>query len=468
MAAHLHGYTAFPLAGLASLEPVEALRRLWRRERPFLLDGAADADGLGRYSLAGCDPTDRYVVDEIPELGTASSPGAVATQIFAGGSDGRALAPAAPLFRELARRVGDPSWGCAVGLLDYELGRVAERLPGCARPHSLGTPPVDLAAYDALYRYDFHRGQADLLATSAAGAERLRRTLAEAPPPLPGLRTGLGLRSEMGRADYDRKLGRILEALRAGDCYQVNLCRWLRAPLVAEAALPLYLRLRGLAPSPLGFLIRLDGARGVGPSPVLLSNTPELLLRKSGDRIETRPIKGTRRRGSDPERDAALAAELLASAKDRAEHLMIVDLLRNDLGRIATVGSVHVDGFLRRVELPTVHHLVSTVRATLSAGLGLAELLHALLPGGSITGAPKLAAMRLIDELEPYRRGPFYGAFGWLAGDDAQLALNIRTAVLCDGELVLAVGGGIVLDSTADEEWRETEAKAAAFARAFA
>jgi para-aminobenzoate synthetase component 1 len=200
----------------------------------------------------------------------------------------------------------------------------------------------------------------------------------------------------------------------------------------------------------------------------ILSNSPELFLRIDwpGARVETRPIKGTRRRGSDPAQDAQLAAELGASRKDAAEHVMIVDLLRNDLGRIAHPGSVRTEGLLRCLSLPTVHHLVSTVVAQPAAGIGLAELLHATFPGGSITGAPKLAAMSRIDALEPRRRGPFYGALGWLTRDGGTLALCIRTAVAARGELVLAVGGGIVLDSTAAEEWAETEAKAAAFARA--
>lgn len=452
--------TAFPLA--AQLRPDEALRRLaGRGERAFLLDGAADADGLGRWSYAGSEPRAHFRLDEVPEL--IGQPAAVRQSghhLFVPGVAASAVAPAAGVFRQLAGVVERWAPWVAVGLCDYELGRAAERLPQRAAAHGLGTAALDFAAYDAVYRHDALTGRSDLLATDPDAAERLRHRLARPAPPCPPLTCG-PLRSETGAREYGRRVERVREHLRAGDCYQVNLCRRLRAAMPAESALPAYLQLRRVAPAPLGFYLELGG-------PTLLSNTPELLLRLDWPRrlAETRPIKGTRPRSAEPARDRLLREELLASAKDRAEHIMIVDLLRNDLGRIAEVGSVAVSGLLRCVELPTVHHLVSTVQARPAAGIGLAELLHALLPGGSITGAPKVAAMTLIDELEPQRRGPFYGAVGWLGPGGGELALCIRTAVATGDELVLAVGGGIVLDSDPDEEWHETEAKAAAFQRA--
>jgi para-aminobenzoate synthetase component I len=283
--------------------------------------------------------------------------------------------------------------------------------------------------------------------------------LERSPPPLATPQLGAA-RWEIDDDTYRARCGRVLEYLRAGDAYQVNLAHRLRVPLDEAGALPVYLRLRAGAPAPLGAYLATGGA-------CLLSNTPELFLRAAGGVLETRPIKGTRRRGTDPSDDAQLAAELEASAKDHAEHLMIVDLERNDLGRVAEIGTVQVDGFLRRVTLPTVHHLVSTVRARARPGLGLAELLRATFPGGSITGAPKLRAMEIIDELEGVRRGPYCGAIGWLgAGLRLDLALAIRTAVWRAGELVLSVGGGIVADSTPDEELGETRVKAEAFLRA--
>ena len=189
--------------------------------------------------------------------------------------------------------------------------------------------------------------------------------------------------------------------------------------------------------------------------------------RSRHDTVETRPIKGTRARGADPASDAALAAALTADEKELAEHLMIVDLLRNDLGRVAELGSVRVDGFARVVSLPTVHHLVSTVSCRPRGDL--AALLRATFPGGSITGAPKVRAMEIIRELEPSPRGVYTGALGWLgAGGTLDLALAIRTAVVTADRLSLSVGGGVVADSTPERELEETEEKAAAWRRALA
>jgi para-aminobenzoate synthetase component 1 len=198
---------------------------------------------------------------------------------------------------------------------------------------------------------------------------------------------------------------------------------------------------------------------------VLVGNSPERFLALDGQgHIETRPIKGTRARGADPQRDDAALAELCAAPKERAEHVMIVDLERNDLGRVCSPGSITVDGLARVMALPTVFHLVSTVSGRLRPGVDLAALLRATFPGGSITGAPKQRAMEIIEELEPVRRGPYTGATGWLGvGGDLDLAVAIRTAVITDGRLTLSVGGGIVADSRPDAELGETEAKARAF-----
>lgn len=461
----------FPLCRLATdparLLPADALQRVVRAERPVFLDGACDADGLGRYSFAGCNPRARYVLNDVP-ICRDESRQIAATHWFGAVEQAHAVrAPAAPIWRRLQAVIDDWHPWVGVGLLDYELGRSYERLAERAAACDVGTPAVDFAAYDALYRYDAVRDVAEIVAVDEEAAERLRCVLRAAPLPLSPLRCGR-LRSDLSREQHAASVSAVLERLRAGDCYQVNLCRWLRASMPAESALPAFLRLRDVAPAPLGAFFRLDGAHEGGETPFVLSNSPELFLQFDWSQglVETRPIKGTRRRSGDARQDAALAAELLASRKDAAEHVMIVDLLRNDLGRIAHPGSVRVEGFLRGVRLPTVHHLVSTVKAQPARDIGLAELLHATFPGGSITGAPKIAAMQLIDSLEPRRRGPFYGALGWLTRDAGTLALCIRTAVATRGELVLAVGGGIVLDSNAADEWAETEAKAAAFARA--
>jgi len=190
-------------------------------------------------------------------------------------------------------------------------------------------------------------------------------------------------------------------------------------------------------------------------------------VRRRGERVETRPIKGTRPRGDGRARDAALAAELEADAKERAEHVMIVDLERNDLGRVAAIGSVTVQAYARVESHPTVHHLVSSVAGRVRPDVGLAQLLRATFPGGSITGAPKRRAMQIIDELEPAARGPYTGATGWLgAAGDLDLAVAIRTALVSGGRLSLSIGGGIVADSTPEGEYEETLVKARGMMRA--
>jgi para-aminobenzoate synthetase component 1 len=430
-----------------ALDGGEALRRLTRGQRPFLLDGACDADGLGRWSWAGCDPDDGLV--------------------WSRGDAGDPLALIGAAQRRWNAGPIEEFWPFAVGYVSYDAGADA-LVRACGRPplrarDDLGVPDVDFARYRAVWRRDHQSGQCHVLALDGAAAQALLDRLARTPPPLPSPSLGVP-RWPTGDDEYRRRVGRVLEYLRAGDCYQVNLSHRLHAALGEWDALPLYLRLRALAPAPLGAYLAIAGA-------TILCNSPESFLRvRPGTphaTIETRPIKGTRRRGATAEEDARLADELRASPKDAAEHLMIVDLLRNDLGRVATTGSVVVDGFERLVTLPTVHHLVSTVRAKTRLGLPLEEILRATLPGGSITGAPKLRAVEIIDELEGRARGPYCGAIGWLgAAGSCELALAIRTAVVRGGELCLGVGGGIVADSDPDDELAETRVKAEAFLRA--
>jgi para-aminobenzoate synthetase component 1 len=426
-----------------ALDAGEALRRLTRGERPFLLDGGCDADGLGRISWAGCDPDDGIV--------------------WSRGDAGDPLALVGAAQRRWNAGPIDEFWPFAVGFLSYDAGADA-LVRACGRPplrarDELGVPDVDFARYRAVWRRDNASGRCEVLALDAAAASALLDRLSRTPPPLASPSLGAP-RWSTSDDEYRRRVGRVLEYLRAGDCYQVNLSHRLHATLGEHDALPLYLRLRALAPAPLGAYLATARA-------TILCNSPESFLRVRPGSVETRPIKGTRRRGATPDEDTRLADELRASAKDAAEHLMIVDLLRNDLGRVATTGSVVVEGFERLVTLPTVHHLVSTVKARTRLDLPLEEILRATLPGGSITGAPKLRAVEIIDELEATSRGPYCGAIGWIgAAGSAELALAIRTAVVRGGELSLGVGGGIVADSDPDDELAETRVKAEAFLRA--
>jgi para-aminobenzoate synthetase component I len=267
-------------------------------------------------------------------------------------------------------------------------------------------------------------------------------------------------------AAYRRGFEAVARYLVAGDAYQVNLARRLVAAVERGGdPLALYQRLARRAPAPMGALIE------PGDGLAVLCNSPERFLHRApgGDRIETRPIKGTRRRAGDTAADARRAAELRADPKELAEHLMIVDLERNDLGRVARTGTVTVDSFARVVELPTVLHLVSTVSCRVERDLGVAALLAATFPGGSITGAPKLRAMEIIAELEPAPRGVYTGALGYLGqGGALDLAIAIRTGVLHGARLTLGVGGGLVADSTLARELEETEEKASAWRAALA
>jgi para-aminobenzoate synthetase component 1 len=439
-----------PVLPVRGLTPPEAFRRLRRHARPFWLDAASAADGLGRWSFLGCEPRETLVQ---------------------GADDGDAFAALAAAAARTARDPGVPGpcpvW---VGALGYDLRRLCERLPARA-PDDLGVPDLAFARYDAVLRFDHETGAALVLGADAAAVAALAgRLAAPAPPAPPPPRVG-ALVPDQSPAAYTAAVERILEYVRAGDVYEVCYTLRCRAPLRGDPA-GLYLVLRDLAPAPLGAYLPCGDA-------VLLSNSPELFLAYDPGtrRVESRPIKGTRPRGRRADEDERLRRELHADPKEIAEHVMIVDLVRNDLGRVATVGSVGVEGYGRNVALPTVHHRVSTVRATLRPGAGLAELLRATFPGGSVTGAPKVRAMEIIDELEPCRRGPYCGAFGFVgARGEVALAMAIRTAVFRPsaapadgtGTLHLHVGGAIVADSDPARELQETRDKATAFTRAIA
>ncbi|MFN8543710.1 MAG: aminodeoxychorismate synthase component I [Candidatus Binatia bacterium] len=349
-----------------------------------------------------------------------------------------------------------PLGGGVIAALAYELGHatVGARLPA---PRASAEPLAVLRRYDPLVVLDVARGQYHLLASEHAAlcAAWLERLAAPATVPPTGPLAHAPLAARRLRADYLAAVARIHEYLRAGDVYQVNLTQPFATPLAAPAWV-LYQRLATEHPAPYGAYLDLGDRQ-------IVANSPELLLRRRGARIETRPIKGTRPRGADPARDVALAAELARDPKERAEHVMIVDLERNDLGRVCAFGSVAVEGFARVETHPTVHHLVSTVTGRLRDDVGLAELLAATFPGGSITGAPKRRAMEVIAELEPWPRSFYTGALGLIdPRGDLELGLPIRTAIVRDGVVWWHAGGGIVVDSDAERELAEAWLKTAA------
>jgi para-aminobenzoate synthetase component 1 len=360
-----------------------------------------------------------------------------------------------------------PFAGGAVGYFGYDLVRRIERLPPLSEVR-VPLPDMALGLFDWALVCDREQRRAALLLqdhadlATAAWARALAARLASGQTaPATGL--PFSCHGPMNRswdaAAYAAAFARVQRHLRAGDCYQVNLALQFEVPVTGDAFAS-YRRLRQLSPSPMGAYLRLPFARVLSASPErFLSLTPQ-------GRVRTDPIKGTRRRQPQAPLDALAAQSLLASAKDRAENLMIVDLLRNDLGRVCQPGSVGVPRLCALESFASVHHLVSTVTGQLAPGQDATSLLRACFPGGSITGAPKLAAMRIIEALEPWRRGLYCGAIGWLGYDGAMdSSIAIRGGVEAGGVLRFAAGGGLVADSTALDEYQECLDKAAAFFR---
>lgn len=442
--------------------PLAAAAQLAGRRGRVLLDSARDDDGLGRWSFVAAEPRATLI-------GTGRS----LVELDARGRPVRRFTAdpfdaAAAFLAEHDCALGGtfdadaPPEPRVIGYLGYDLARVVERMPG-GPLQGKDTPDLWLAAYDAVARWPAGAGPdvpPEVVGRDAAACARLGAWLASARPIAIPPRLG-PLVADDAPGLHVARVGRVLDYLAAGDAYQVNLARRLVARVAAPGdALAVYAALAERAPAPYGALIEADGV-------TVISGSPERFLAALGDgRLETRPIKGTRARGADA---AAERAALVASEKDAAEHLMIVDLERNDLGRIATPGSVRVDALAYPVELPALHHLVSRVSAVPRPEAGAAEVLRALFPGGSITGAPKVRAMQIVDELEPARRGPYCGALGYFgAGGRFDLALAIRIGVLAGSELRVHVGGGIVADSDPRAELAETETKAAGWRAALA
>lgn len=369
------------------------------------------------------------------------------------------------VFEVCGGSIGGTAGAVLAGYFGYELAHELEPLPS-PPPDDLGLPDLHLGLFDAgllwdgrswtLEATDAWRGPAlpVVEAERLLAAARRRKALE-----IPGGRLAAGpVVSHPNRRGYEAAVERIRERIALGEIYQANLCRRLEAPLPAEAVWPLYLRLREASPADHGAFLDL------GEDRTLLSVSPELFLAVRGSAVETRPIKGTRARGASPREDRALARELVESAKDRAELTMIVDVARNDLGRVCEPGSVEVPVHAELVSLPTVHHTVSTVRGRLLPGTGPADLLRASFPPASITGAPKIRAMSILAGEEERRRGPAMGAFGWISlAGDLELAVAIRTAVCVDGRVAYHAGCGIVADSDPEQEFEESAVKARAF-----
>ncbi len=462
-----------------SLTPLAVYRRLGAisGER-FLFESVAGGERVSRYSFLGAGP--RQVCRLYPDrLEVAGQAGEAARS---------AGDPIAALRRALAG-VGAapgaiPFLGGWVGFFGYDLARLLERLPG-PPPDPYGLPLAVLGRFDRLVVFDHVRQRVLAVANeiegevtpemAAADLDELATALTtdgggaavELPAPAAGAADPPG-RAEPPRAAseftgeaFRRAVGVAREHIAAGDVFQAVLARRFRLGEAVEP-LALYRALRMVNPSPYMVLIE-------SPEAALVGASPEMLVRKTGRRIETRPIAGTRPRGADPAADGRLAEELLADAKERAEHVMLVDLGRNDLGRVAAPGTVGVSTFMEVERYSHVMHIVSQVEGELAPGRDALDTLLACFPAGTVSGAPKIRAMEIIDSLEPEARGPYAGAVGYLSfSGDLDTCITIRTLVVRENEISVTAGAGIVADSDPAAEERETESKAAALLAAVA
>lgn len=341
-----------------------------------------------------------------------------------------------------------PFQGGALGLFGYDLGRRFEQLPQLAQKE-LTTPDMAVGIYNWALIADHHLKALTLIVHGNAEG-RLKWLNALGPgKSLTPFKLTSAWQSNMTREEYGEKFRRVQAWLHSGDCYQINLAQRFEASYRGDEWLAFQL-LNQQNRAPFSAFLRL-------PASAILSLSPERFLKMNGNRIETRPIKGTLPRLSDPEADRLQAEKLASSPKDRAENVMIVDLLRNDIGRVAQPGSVAVPELFVVEPFPAVHHLVSTVTARLKPSLNACDLLRACFPGGSITGAPKVRAMEIIDTLEPQRRNAWCGSIGYLSVcGNMDTSITIRTLIAEKGRLYCSAGGGIVADSLEEAEYQET------------
>lgn len=428
------------------------------------LDSAKDHDGLGRYSIIAADPFGMFRVDQ----GHAS----FNDEVFEG----------APLdaLRALLKRypvsssTSLPFVTGAIGFFAYELGLRLERIEGAPRSDN-GMADAMLGFYDCAFVHDHRDNRSYVIASGypeqndAARRKRAEARIAdlmlalEAPRPnVPESPMQKDWSGNFNRASYETAVQTVIDRILKGDLFQANLAQRFEAEWNADASpLAFYRHLRNLSPAPFGSYLDFGDI-------VVASNSPERFLSLRKNKIEARPIKGTAPRGRNPVEDKALAEALVASVKDRAENTMIVDLLRNDLSRVAKIGTVNVPVLCGLETYASVHHLVSVVTAELAEGRDIADVIAATFPGGSITGAPKIKAMEVIGLLELVPRGVYCGAIGAIGFDgEADLNIAIRTVTIRDHKVRFHVGGGITALSDPRAEYDETLAKAERIFKSF-
>lgn len=340
-----------------------------------------------------------------------------------------------------------PFQGGALGLFGYDLGRRFESLPEVAL-RDIDLPDMAVGIYDWALIVDHQRQRISLLSHRDVNA-RLAWLDSQQIAPQQDFQLTSAWQSNMNREQYGEKFRQVQEYLHSGDCYQVNLAQRFHATYSGDEW-QAFVQLNQANRAPFSAFLRLEQG-------VILSLSPERFILCDGGEIQTRPIKGTLPRLSDPQEDSKQAEKLANSPKDRAENLMIVDLMRNDIGRVAVPGSVKVPELFVVEPFPAVHHLVSTITARLPEHLHASDLLRAAFPGGSITGAPKVRAMEIIDELEPQRRNAWCGSIGYLSFcGNMDTSITIRTLTAVNGQIYCSAGGGIVADSQEEAEYQET------------
>ena len=449
--------------------PRQALKALLSHRYPFLLESPKPHLVTARYSFVGADPFLIY----------RSKGRRIRIE-----REGRAEEREGDAFEELRRlfqdyrspclEQGPPFTGGAVGFLSYEARHFFEKLPQRAED-DLGLPDLEFLFVDRLVAYDHLEKKAWLIylaETKEPFEKALRKALGWMDgfemelkrPALVEERAGMEsgeIETYMTRKFFEEMVWRAKRYIRAGDIFQANLSQRLSASCRAHP-FQLYCRLQQINPSPFSCYVDFGDF-------TIASSSPERLLRKQGEWVETRPIAGTRPRGKTPLEDVEKSLELLLSEKERAEHLMLVDLERNDLGRVCRYGTVEVDELMALEEYSHVIHIVSNVRGRLEEGKDGFDLIRAAFPGGTITGTPKVRCMEIIDELEPVARGPYTGSLGYIGfNGDLDLNILIRSFVLKDQRAYVQVGSGIVADSDPSREYEESLFKAQALLEALA
>ncbi|WP_434985038.1 aminodeoxychorismate synthase component I [Vreelandella zhaodongensis] len=428
-----------------SPDPLETFSCLRQRPGVVLLDSGRPTAN-GRYDIISSDPLATLEVMPDGQTNFTSAqlelPAALTGDMTAQQQWMLEQLPSADIPSEL------PFLGGLIGYWSYDLGRNNLAIPS-RHPNVTNLPLARLGLYDWCITFDHEMQTAWLIAPTTRQQAVLKWLAQPSTSPYKSFQLTSSFQAELSQADYTERFDAVQRYIRAGDCYQINLAQRFTARYEGDEW-QAYLRLRKATPTPFsGFMAWKNQA--------VLSLSPERFIQCRDGLVETRPIKGTRPRGKSPEEDIALAEQLLSSTKDRAENVMIVDLLRNDLGRVCAPGSIRVPQLCQLESYPNVHHLVSVVQGQLAKHRSPLSLLTAAFPGGSITGAPKVRAMQIIDELEPCQRSVYCGSLGYIdKRGSMDTSIAIRTMVADAGKLHVWGGGGLVADSKAEEEYTET------------